>query len=122
VYPWFGLLSKLITDRDPRFTSHFGQALAKELGITWNLSMAFHPQTNGLAEHANQKVEQLLQLSGTNQNEWADMLPLLTLVHNNNKNSMTGHSLNQLLIGGNPEIMPTVAIGSDNPLAESQVE
>ena len=50
LYPWFGLPRRLISDRDPRFTSHFGRALAKELGISWNLSTAFHPQTDGLTE------------------------------------------------------------------------
>src|SRR6266853_5534259 len=44
VYPWFRIPHKLISDRDPRFTSHFGKVLAKELGITWNLSMVYHPQ------------------------------------------------------------------------------
>ena len=34
VYPWFGLPKKLISNRDPRFMSHFRKALAKELGIT----------------------------------------------------------------------------------------
>ena len=34
LYPWFGILDKIISDRDPRFTSHFGQSLAQELGIT----------------------------------------------------------------------------------------
>jgi hypothetical protein len=34
LYPWFGLPRRLITDRDPHFTSHFGRALAKELGIS----------------------------------------------------------------------------------------
>src|SRR6266851_1304525 len=34
LYPWFRLPKHLISDRDPRFTSHFGRALAKELGIT----------------------------------------------------------------------------------------
>jgi hypothetical protein len=34
VYPWFGLPSQIISNRDPRFTSHFGKSLAKELGIT----------------------------------------------------------------------------------------
>ena len=43
VYPWFRLPTKVISNRDPHFTSHFGRALAKELGITWNMSMAFHP-------------------------------------------------------------------------------
>ena len=34
IYPWFGLPTKVISDRDPHFTSHFRCALAKELGIT----------------------------------------------------------------------------------------
>jgi len=44
---------KVISDRDPRFTSHFGHALAKELGITWNMSMVYHPQMDGLTERKN---------------------------------------------------------------------
>ena len=54
VYPWFGLPTKLISDRDPRFTSYFRRVLVKELGITWNLSMAYHPQMDGLTERKNQ--------------------------------------------------------------------
>jgi len=50
IYRWFGLPNKIISDRDPRFTSHFGKALATKLGIMQNLSTAFHPQTNGLSE------------------------------------------------------------------------
>ena len=34
VYPWFGIPDKVISDRDPRFTSHFGRGLAKKLGVT----------------------------------------------------------------------------------------
>ena len=29
IYPWYGLPRKIISDRDPRFTSHFGKALTK---------------------------------------------------------------------------------------------
>ncbi len=50
VYQWFGLPSRMISDRDPRFTSHFGKALTDKLGISRNLSMAFHPQTNRLSK------------------------------------------------------------------------
>jgi len=50
VYRWFGLPTKMISDCDPRFTSQFGKALTDKLGIQWNLSMAFHPQTDGLSE------------------------------------------------------------------------
>ena len=33
VYQWFGLPTKVIMDRDPRFTSHFAKALCKKLQI-----------------------------------------------------------------------------------------
>jgi Integrase zinc binding domain len=50
VYRWFGLPKRIISDQDPRFTSHFGKALGKELSINWNLSSTAHPQTDGLSE------------------------------------------------------------------------
>ena len=56
LYPWFGIPDRIISDRDLRFTSHFSQSLTQELGITRNLSMAFHPQMDGLTECTNQWV------------------------------------------------------------------
>jgi len=50
MYRWFSLPVKVISDWDLRFMSHFGKGLAKKLGIQQNLSMAFHPQTDGLSE------------------------------------------------------------------------
>jgi hypothetical protein len=50
VYQWFGLPTKIITNRDPRFTSHFGRAMTKALGAQQNISTVFHPQTDGLTE------------------------------------------------------------------------
>ena len=121
VYLWFGLPKKLISNIDPRFTSHFGKALAKELGITWNLLTAYHPQTDGLTEQKNQWVEQYLRLVMTNQADWATMLPLATLVHNNMRNGTTGFPSNDLLIGLEPPATPEQAEGGNNPLAEQQV-
>jgi hypothetical protein len=54
VYRWFRLPTKVISDRDLCFTSHFGKELTKTLAIGQNLSTAFHPQTDGLSEHKNQ--------------------------------------------------------------------
>jgi len=34
VYRWFGLPNRMISDRDPRFTSHFARALAAKLGVS----------------------------------------------------------------------------------------
>jgi hypothetical protein len=50
IYPWYRLPQKIISDRDPQFTSHFSKALTTRLGLSQNLSTAFHPQTDGLSE------------------------------------------------------------------------
>jgi transposase InsO family protein len=84
VYRWFGLPSKVISDRDPHFTSHFGTALAKKLGIQQNLSSAFHPQTDGLSERKNQWVEQYLRIvTAQHPQDWNRWLALAMAVHNN---------------------------------------
>jgi hypothetical protein len=57
VFRWFGLPTKIISNRDPRFTSHFGRALMARLGIKQNLSMVFHPQMDGLSEWKNQWIK-----------------------------------------------------------------
>jgi hypothetical protein len=77
IYQWFGLPTKVISDRDPRFTSHFRRALAWKLGTQQNLSSAFHPQTDGLSERKNQWVEQYLHLvTSTSPEDWTHWLAL----------------------------------------------
>jgi hypothetical protein len=84
VYWWFGLPSKMISNQDPQFTSHFRKALTQKLDIKRNLSIAFHPQTDGLSERKNQWVEQYLQLVTSMQPEdWTEWLSIATGVHNN---------------------------------------
>jgi hypothetical protein len=41
VYRWFGLPLKMISDRDPRFTSHFGRALTAKLGVEQTCRLRF---------------------------------------------------------------------------------
>jgi hypothetical protein len=85
--------------------SHFGCTLAKELGITWNISMAFHPQMDGLTKYKNQWLEQFLQLVAANDKEWSSLLYLATLVHNNSENATIRLAPNQLLISQEPSAM-----------------
>jgi transposase InsO family protein len=96
LYHWFRLPQKIISDRDPCFTSHFTRELTKGLGINQNLSTVFHPQTDGLSERTNQWIEQYLRLITANQNKWSKWLPIATAVHNNHRNSTTGFALNKL--------------------------
>jgi hypothetical protein len=58
--PWFGTPKRIISDRDPRFTSKFSRAMCKALGIQQNLSTVFHPRTDGQTERMNAWVEQYL--------------------------------------------------------------
>jgi hypothetical protein len=60
VYQWFGLPEKVISDRDPRFTSYFAKALCEKLQVQQNISSVFHLQTDGLSERANQWIKQFL--------------------------------------------------------------
>ena len=122
LYPWFGLPNKIISDRDPRFTSHFGKALTQELGIQQNISTAFHPQTDGLTERTNQWIEQYLRLVLTNQEDWSAWLPVATAVHNNLSNATTGRTPHQLLIGVTPPLSAEQKNDANNVLAHDQVQ
>jgi hypothetical protein len=118
VFQWFGLPQKIISDRDPWFTSHFAKELTKGLGVDQNLSIAFHPQTDGLLERTNQWVKQYLQLITINQNKWSKWLPMATTVHNNSRNSTTGFTPNEFLIGWEPPLSVQQRSESKNLTAE----
>jgi hypothetical protein len=60
VFPHYGLPQKVISNRDPRFASHFSCELCKQFDIKQNISSAYHPQTDGQLECTNQKLEQYL--------------------------------------------------------------
>jgi len=122
IYRWFGLPAKIISDRDPRFTSHFGRALTTKLGIQQNLSTAFHPQTDGLSERKNQWVEQYLRLvTSQHPQDWAKWLTVASAVHNNRRNSTTGLSPNQILLGYEPSLHPGRIPASTNQTAEDRI-
>jgi hypothetical protein len=84
VFRWFRLPTKIISNRDPRFTSHFSKALTAQLEIKQNLSTVFHPQTDGLSERKNQWIEQYLRLIlSAAPKDWTYWLVLTSAVHNN---------------------------------------
>ena len=60
VFPHFGVPSKVISDQDTQFMSHFTKELCQLLDVSQNISTTYHPQTNGQSEHTNQWLEQYL--------------------------------------------------------------
>ena len=105
IYQWFGLPAKIISDRDPRFMSHFAKALCQHLGIEQNISMAFHPQMDGISKRKNQRVELFLRhLTSDQQDNWSDWLTIATAVHNHFKNVTTGVAPIEALLGYLPRL------------------
>src|SRR5712671_1995622 len=120
IYRWFGLPKKIISDQDPHFTSHFGKALATKLGVTQNLSTAFHPQTDGLSEWKNQWIEQYLHLLTTaQQDDWDEWLTIASAVHNDHTNSTLGMTPNEALFGYRPNLYPRTAVDTPNEEVKS---
>ena len=80
------------------------------LDIKQNLSSAYHPQMDGLAESTNQWVEQYLSIFGNElQNDWSEHLPMAQFVHNSWPHEVTKQSPFELLIGANPQAVSAKA-------------
>ena len=102
-FPLYGLPSKIISDRDPRFASRFTQELCNILGIKQNISTAYQPRTDGQSERTNQWLEQYLRFCvNERQDNWAAYLPMAEFTHNNWPNETTRESPFFLLMGYNP--------------------
>jgi len=119
MFRWFSLPDKVISDHDPQFISHFRKSLTKRLHIQQNLSTAFHPQTDRLSERKNQWVEQYLQLvTSAAPKDWTQWLALATAIHNNQKNSTTRLSPNQIILGYDIKLNPAITAPSINETME----
>ena len=54
-----GVPVSIVSDRDPRFTTHFWKSFQKALGTWLTMSTAFHPQTDGQSERTIQVLEDM---------------------------------------------------------------
>lgn len=98
---------ELITDRDKPFVSHFWKVLMKLSGIKHRLSMAFHPQTNGVSKCSNKTVVQALHFHMEwNQTGWVKALPRVCFDIMNTVNASTGFSPFSLKSGHSPHLIP----------------
>lgn len=100
------LPTRLITDRDPRFISHFWTELISRLHIDCKLISAYHQQVDQ-AEHYIQTMQTLLRLYVID-DKWVDYPPFVELVINNTPNSSAGFSPNQLMFIDRRDPLPTL--------------
>ena len=107
IFPWFGLHSKVISDRGPQFASAFARELACLLQYDIVLSTAYHPQMDGETEQVNQELEIYLRLfSASKPEEWSRLLPMAEFAHNSATHSVTQKMPFFLMMGYEPQAYP----------------
>jgi len=83
-----GVPSRIVSDRDPRFTSRFRKSLQKALDSKLRLSSVYHPQTDGQSKRTFQSLEDLLRVCVLEQGgTWDSHLPLIEFTYNNSYHS-----------------------------------
>ena len=117
-----GLSNVIISDRGPQFNSAFNRALAVRLGITWNLSTARHPQTDGQTERANRIIEDVLRhFVSPNMTDWDHHLCLAQFAMNSAWHETTQQTPFFLNHGRSPKTPLDIVIPhrlvQDNPLS-----
>jgi hypothetical protein len=79
---------KIISDRGSVFTGRFWTSFQEDLGTQLYFSTAYHPETDGLTERANQTLEDMLRMYVMDQQKrWEEFLPLVELAYNNSYQS-----------------------------------
>ena len=74
-----GVLVSIVSDRDPRITTHFWKSFQKVTGTQLMISTTLHPQTDGQSERTTQVLEDMLQAC-----VWILRVPLVEFAYNNN--------------------------------------
>jgi len=88
----------IISDRGAQFTAQFWKSFPKGLGSKVNLSIIFHPQTDGQAECTIQTLEDMLRACLIDfKHNLDDHLPLIEFGYNNSYHSSIQMSLYEAL-------------------------
>src|SRR5258707_7651816 len=93
VFSKHGVPLHVTSDRGSEFVSHFFHSLGKLLQMRLHFTSGYHPEGDGQTEHANQVLEQYLQVyTNYQQDDWATLLPMAEFTYNNATNATTGVS------------------------------
>src|SRR5258707_624365 len=119
VFSKHGVPVHVTSDRGSEFVSHFFHSLGKLLQMRLHFTSGYHPEGDGQTEHANQVLEQYLQVyTNYQQDNWATLLPMAEFAYNNTTNATTGVSPFFANKGYHPEF--TVDLQVETSSAEAQ--
>ncbi|PKI67971.1 hypothetical protein CRG98_011567 [Punica granatum] len=109
---YWGVLTTIVSDRDPRFMGRFWTELFKLLGMSLNFSTSLYPQTDGLMERVNALLELYLRhYVSTTRKDWATMIDATQFSYNLQRRESTGKSSFEILMGQQLSTPSTVASG-----------
>ena len=95
-----GVSISIVSDRDPRFTSHFWKSLQRSLGTQLHFSTTFHPQTDGQSERTIQTLEDMMRAYVLEfRGNWDEHIPLMEFAYNNSFHSSIGMAPYEALYG-----------------------
>jgi uncharacterized protein with von Willebrand factor type A (vWA) domain len=122
-----GVPISIVSDRDPRFTSHFWDELWKLMGTNLHMSTAYHPQTDGQTERTNRTMEEILRNYVSDKvDDWDKHLTAVEISINNSQQSSTKFTPFYLNHGRDMKLPIDVAVSrldtSINPSAAESIK
>ncbi|KAK3556470.1 hypothetical protein QTP70_008246 [Hemibagrus guttatus] len=116
---YYGLPEDIVSDRGPQFTSRVWRAFCKRLGVTVSLSSGYHPQTNGQTKRKIQEVGRFLRtFCHSHQESWNQFLGWAKYAQNSLRQSTTGLTPFQCVLGYQPPLFPWDGEPSDVPAVD----
>ncbi|SCV68078.1 BQ2448_199 [Microbotryum intermedium] len=113
---FFGPPTRLVSDRDKLFTSHFWRAYHNLMGTRLSMSTSFHPETDGRSERTNKTAIQALRAIVNRQhNDWVRHLANIEFAINASVNASTNKSPFEVVLGRLPRLLPTSLNRPDLP-------
>jgi hypothetical protein len=120
VIRYHGIPKKLLSDRDARFTGHFGVALHRLIGTRQAFSTAFHPQTDGQTERMNRVIEDMIRhYVGPYHNDWDKSLALVEFAINNSYQESIQNTPFRAYLGYDPTTPLKAEVESKCPAANN---
>ena len=96
----FGIPEKLLLDNGPQFNNEDLKQVCSSLGTNKKFSTIYHPETNGMVERMNRTLKEMVRKCvNTNQKNWDEVLPWVTMAYNSARHVTTKFSPHFLLFG-----------------------
>lgn len=96
----FGCFQICHTDQGREFVNELNTKLFQLAGVSHRISSAYHPQTNGLDEKANQTISRtIIKYVNDQQDNWDEYLESILLAYRTSKHASTKYSPFYLMYG-----------------------